>query len=98
MCAVSSYKFNDHLLGLLRMCMMPRTAPSAMRGVAEGYNEFHACFSKFAGEIFDCDCNVQSQVFRLTLHITLPLFYTVLWTPIKRATPDTCTMRSIQPP
>ena len=27
--------------------------------VAEGYNGFHARFSKFAGEIFDCDCNVQ---------------------------------------
>ena len=27
--------------------------------VAEGYNGFHVCFSKFAGEIFDCDCNVQ---------------------------------------
>ena len=27
--------------------------------VAEGYNGFHARFSKFVGEIFDCNCNVQ---------------------------------------
>ena len=27
--------------------------------VAEGYNGFHACFSKFTGEIFDSDFNVQ---------------------------------------
>ena len=27
--------------------------------VAEGYNGFHARFSKCTGEISDCDCNVQ---------------------------------------
>ena len=27
--------------------------------VAEGYNGFHMPFSKFTGEIFDCNCNVQ---------------------------------------
>ena len=27
--------------------------------VVEGYNGFHARFSKFTGEIFGCDCNVQ---------------------------------------
>ena len=27
--------------------------------IAEGYNGFHARFSKFTGKIFDCDCNVQ---------------------------------------
>ena len=29
--------------------------------VAEGYNGSHARFSKFTGEIFDSDCNVQLQ-------------------------------------
>ena len=27
--------------------------------VAEEYNGFRACFSKFTGENFDCDCNAQ---------------------------------------
>ena len=36
-----------------------QTVLPVLSTVAEGYNGFQPHFSKFAGEIFDCDCNVQ---------------------------------------
>ena len=49
--------------------------------VAEGYNGFHARFSKFTGKIFDCDCNVQLstaiQLFVISASTTQSLFSTL---------------------
>ena len=39
--------------------------------VAEGYNGFHARFSKFAGEIFDCNCNSAYSVVLIYFSIYL---------------------------
>ena len=45
--------------------------------VAEGYNGFQPRFSKFSGEIFDCNCNVQLstmiQLFNTDSLFQLPL-------------------------
>ena len=40
--------------------------------VAKGYNGFHMRFSKFTGEIFDCDCNVQLSTFNHDSLFQLP--------------------------
>ena len=49
--------------------------------VAEGYNGFHARFSKFTGKIFNCDCDVQLstaiQLFVISASTTQSLFSTL---------------------
>ena len=49
--------------------------------VAEGYNGFHARFSKFTGKIFGCDCNFQLstaiQLFVISASTTQSLFSTL---------------------
>ena len=49
--------------------------------VAEGYNGFHARFSKFTAKIFDCDYNIQLstaiQLFVISASTTQSLFSTL---------------------